>query len=64
MRRDDICIYVSPADRARPEGIVADRNSARKHVWRANIVLAIADGLGTNAIMRLTSKSKPCVWRW
>jgi hypothetical protein len=24
MRRDDICIYVSPADRARLEGIVAD----------------------------------------
>ena len=64
MRRDDICIYVSPADRARLEGIVADRNSASKHVWRANIVLATADGLGTNAIMRLTSKSKPCVWRW
>ena len=64
MRRDDICIYVSPADRARLEGIVADRNSASKDVWRANIVLATADGLGTNAIMRLTSKSKPCVWRW
>src|SRR5262245_59079005 len=56
MRRDDICIYVSPADRARREGIVADRNSASKHVWRAKIVLATADGLGI--------KSKPCVWRW
>ena len=20
--------------------------------------------MGTNAIMRLTGKSKPCVWRW
>src|SRR5262244_1453638 len=64
MRRDDICIYVSPADRARLEGIVADRKSASKHAWRAKIVLATAEGLGTNAIMRLTSKSKPCVWRW
>lgn len=27
-------------------------------------MLATADGLGTNAIMRLTGKSKPCVWRW
>ena len=27
-------------------------------------MLATADGHGTNAIMRLTSKSKPCVWRW
>jgi transposase len=48
----------------RLEGIVADGNSPSKHVWRAQIVLATAKGLGTNAIMRLTGKSKPCVWRW
>ena len=64
MRRDDICIFVSQADRARLEAIVADRNSASKHVWRAKIVLATADGLGTNEIIRRTGKSKPCVWRW
>src|SRR5450631_343168 len=64
MRRDDICIYVSPANRARLCGIIADRNSPRKVVWRAEIVLATADGLGTNAIMKRTGKSKPCVWRW
>ena len=64
MRQNDICIFVSPADRARLETIVADRNSASKQVWRARIVLATADGLGTNAIMRVTGKSKPCVWRW
>ena len=33
MKRNDICIVVSPADRARLEAIVADRNSASKHVW-------------------------------
>jgi transposase len=43
---------------------VADRNTPRKVVWRADIVLATADGLGTMAIMRRTGKSKPCVWRW
>jgi choline dehydrogenase-like flavoprotein len=64
MRRDDICICVSPANRARLEGMIADRNSPSKVVWRANIVLATADGVGTNAIMRRTGKSKPCVWRW
>ena len=64
MRRDDLCIFVSPANRARLENIVSDRNGASKHVWRANIVLLTADGLGTNEIMRLTGKSKPCVWRW
>jgi transposase len=64
MRRDDICLYLSPANRTELERIVADRNSPRKWVWRADIVLATADGLGTNAIMRRTGKSKPCVWRW
>jgi transposase len=64
MRRDDICIYVSRENRARFEAMIADRNSPSKVVWRANIVLATADGLGTNAIMKLTGKSKPCVWRW
>src|SRR6516225_5561171 len=64
MRRDDICIYVSPVNRARLEAIIADRNSKTKTVWRARIVLATADGHGTNAIMRLTGTSKPCVWRW
>src|SRR4051812_40883684 len=42
-------------------------NAARvrsAYCWRAEIVLATADVLGTNAIMRRTGKSKPCVWRW
>jgi transposase len=64
MRRDDICLYVSPANRSRLEAISKDRNSSSKAVWRARIVLATADGLGTNAIMKRTGKSKPCVWRW
>lgn len=64
MRRSDICIYVSPFDRARLEALVANRTTATKVVWRARIVLATADGLGTNAIMRRAGVSKPCVWRW
>jgi transposase len=64
MRRDDICMYVGSANRARLEAIIADRNSASKTVWRARIVLATFDANGTKAIMRLTGKSKPCVWRW
>ena len=31
---------------------------------RAQIVLLSAAGVGTNAIMRETGKSKTCVWRW
>ena len=62
--REGIEVEVSAADRARLEAVVADRHSPQKHVWRARIILATADGLGTNAIRRRTGKSKPCVWRW
>ena len=61
--RSGISISVSAADRRRLETIVADRNTPQKHVWRARIVLLTADGLGTNAIMAATGKSKTCVWR-
>jgi transposase len=33
-------------------------------VWRAEIVLLSANGLGTQEIMRRSGKSKTCVWRW
>ena len=45
--RPGIIVDVTAADRARLEAVVADRNSPQKHVWRAAIVLATADGLGT-----------------
>ncbi|MCJ7527010.1 MAG: IS630 family transposase, partial [Methyloceanibacter sp.] len=48
----------------RLEAFVRDRNTVQKHVWRAQIVLLSADGIGTNEIMRRTGKSKTCVWRW
>ena len=41
-----------------------DRSAPQKHVWRANIILATADGCGTVEIMRRSGKSKPVVWRW
>ena len=64
MRRDDICLYLAPDDRVRLQALVADRNTPRKLVWRAKIVLATADGHGTNEIMRRSAISKPTVWRW
>ncbi len=57
-------VHVSPADRLRLEAIVADRNSRQKHVWRAKVVLAAADGHGTTAIGRRTGLSRPSVRRW
>jgi transposase len=62
--RTGISVTVSPTDHARLTAVVRDRNAPQKHVWRARIVLLTADGLGTNAIMRETGKSKTCVWRW
>src|SRR5450631_3287533 len=57
-------LSVSFADIRRLKALVQGRNTPQKHVWRAEIVLLTADGLGTNEIMRRTTKSKTCIWRW
>jgi transposase len=62
--RTGIAVEVSAADRARLEAVVSNRNSSQKHVWRAEIILLTADGLGTMEIARRSGTSKPCVWRW
>ena len=62
--RTGISFTLTGGDRLRLKSIVGDRNTPQKHVWRAEIVLLSADGLGTHAIMRATGKSKTCVWRW
>jgi hypothetical protein len=62
--REDIHVEVSVTDRARLAAVVADRNSPQKHVWRARIILATAEGCGTAEIMRRACVSKPTVWRW
>jgi transposase len=62
--RAGIVINVTRADRRRLEAIVSDRSAPQKHVWRAQIILATADGYGTAEIMRRSGKAKPVVWRW
>src|SRR5512144_177168 len=62
--RSDVEVRLGPGDRERLEAVLADRNSAQKHVWRARIILATAEGCGTMEIMRRAGVSKPCVWRW
>src|SRR5687767_15880216 len=62
--RPGVSITLFAADRRRLNMIVGDRNAPQKHVWRAEIVLLSAGGLGTVEIMRRTGKSKTCVWRW
>ena len=59
-----ISIMLTASDHGRLKALVADRNTPQKHVWRANIVLLSAEGVGTVEIMRRTGTSKTCVWRW
>ena len=64
MRRDDICLYLGPADREQLQALLTDRNTPRKVAWRAEIVLATADACRATEIMRRAETSKPTVWRW
>jgi len=47
----DISIALVAADRRRLEAIIRNRNAMQKHVWRSEIVLLSAGGLGTAALM-------------
>ena len=55
---------VTRADHRRLEAIVSDRSAPQKHVWRAQIILATAEGCGTAEIMRRSGRAKPVVWTW
>jgi transposase len=62
--RTGIIVNVTPADRRKLKAIIATHGAPPKHVWRANIILATAEGCGTAEITRRTGKSKSVVWRW
>ena len=62
--RTGISIRVTSDDRERLLGIIGDRNSPQKHVWRARIVLMTAAGHGTTEIMHQAGVAKTAVWRW
>jgi len=62
--RTGISITLKPIDRRSLTTVEQDRNAPHKHVWRVEIVLLSADGVGTNETMRGTGKSKTCVRRW
>ena len=62
--RAGIVVNVTHSDRRRLEAIISDRSAPQKHVWRARIILATADGCGTAEIMRRSGKAKPVVWAW
>ncbi len=62
--RTGVNVNLSPTDRKRLQAVVDNRNSSQKHVWRARIVIASSDGMGTAGIMRTAMVSKTAVWRW
>ena len=62
--RAGIVVNVTPEDRPQLAAIIDDRNAPQKHVWRAKIILATADGCGTTEVMRRSGNAKPVVWRW
>jgi len=62
--RAGIIVKVTGAERRQLEAIISDRSAPQKHVWRAKIILATADGCGTAEITRRSCKAKPVVWRW
>ena len=59
-----VCVLVSARDRQRLEAITSDRNRQRKHIERAQIVLASVGGGPVRQIALQLGVSRPMVWRW
>jgi hypothetical protein len=57
--RGGIEITVTPEDRRRWEAIARDRKAAQKHVVRAKVILASAEGCGTMEITRRSACPNP-----
>lgn len=64
MTHGTATITLSDDERLALERLIANRNSPAKVVWRAQIILATAGGLGTGAISKETGKDKTTIWRW
>ncbi len=59
-----VCVILGTSDRKRLEAIRLDRNRQRKHVERAHVVLASAEGGPVQQVAALVGVSRPMVWRW
>ena len=64
MTKGAYTITLSCDERMGLDRLIANRNTPAKVVWRAEIVLATARGLGTGAIHKETGKDKTTIWRW
>ena len=59
-----VCVVLSAAEREQLAAITVDRNRPRKHIERAQIVLASADRYPVLQVARSIGVSRATVWRW
>ena len=59
-----VCVVLSAAEREQLTAIAADRNRPRKHIERAQIVLASADRRPAQQVAQSIGVSRPTVGRW
>src|SRR5205823_1149141 len=59
-----VCVLLSASDRKRLEALAFDRKLPSKHVERAEVVLASADGRPVRQVATEVDVSRPMVWRW
>jgi transposase len=59
-----VCLVLNAAEREQLAAISADRNRPRKHIERAQIVLASADRPPVQQVAQRIGISRPTVWRW
>ena len=59
-----VCVVLSAVEREQLVAITADRNRPRKHIERAQIVLASADRHPAQQVAQSIGVSRPTVWRW
>jgi transposase len=59
-----VCVILSSPDRQTLEAVVADRNLPKKHVERAQVVLASATRKPVQRVASSLGVSRPMVWRW
>ena len=59
------CGYgIASEDRTRLAGVIENRNTAHKHIQRAQIVLLSVDRLPVLEVARQIGISRPAIWRW
>jgi transposase len=59
-----VCIILRSADGERLAAIVSDRGRQRKHIERAQVILASVEGGPAQQIAARLGVSRPMVWRW